>query len=271
MPDNTRAAQSRPLRIAQITDTHLYAEPDGQLLGLNTRHCLQLVIELALQSGPPDLVVASGDLAHDGTAQAYRQLRDCFGRIGKPVYCLPGNHDEAAALRQHLNDSCFNHTRSHFAGAWQLVFLDSTVAGSEGGHLAASELAALDTALQDKPEVPALICLHHQPVAVGSRWLDTMKVDNPEAFFAVVDRHPQVRAIVWGHVHQHFERRRNEVLLLAAPSTCLQFLPGSEQFAVEQIPPGYRWLDLYPDGSVKTGIERLPEIPGSIDLSTRSY
>jgi Icc protein len=77
--------------------------------------------------------------------------------------------------------------------------------------------------------------------------------------------------VVWGHVHQAFEQRRNEVLLLATPSTCLQFLPGSERFAVEQIPPGYRWLDLYPDGSLKTGIERLPHMPGTIDLSARGY
>ena len=94
---------------------------------------------------------------------------------------------------------------------------------------------------------------------------------DPDAFFAIVDRHPQVRVILWGHVHQEFAQRRNEVLLLAAPSTCLQFLPGSERFAVEEIPPGYRWLDLYPDGTLKTGIERLAQMPGSIDLSARGY
>ena len=271
MPNNRPAAQSAPLRIAQITDTHLYADPDGLLLGLNTRRCLQAVIELALQAGAVDLVVASGDLAHDGTAEAYQQVRDCFSRMAAPVCCLPGNHDEAGALRDHLNHGGFYSHRSHCLGAWQLLFLDSTVAGSEGGHLAATELAGLDAALRDRPDAPALVFLHHQPVAIGSRWLDSMKVDNPEALFAVIDRHPQVRAVVWGHVHQAFEQRRSEVLLLATPSTCLQFLPGSERFAVEQIPPGYRWLDLYPDGSLKTGIERLPHMPGTIDLSARGY
>lgn len=271
MPETTPAAPSAPVRIAQITDTHLYADPGGRLLGLNTRQCLLAVIELALQQGPPQLVLASGDLAHDGTAQAYRQLRDCFSRLGAPVYCLPGNHDEAVALREHLNHSRFHSVRSHRAGGWQLVFLDSSVAGREGGHLTDSELAALDAALGQQPDAPALICLHHQPVEVGSRWLDSMKVDNPDAFFAIVDRHPQVRVILWGHVHQEFAQRRNEVLLLAAPSTCLQFLPGSERFAVEEIPPGYRWLDLYPDGTLKTGIERLAQMPGSIDLSARGY
>jgi len=271
VPHNTPAAQSAPVRIVQITDTHLYADPDGRLLGLNTRHCLLAVIDLALQHGPPELVLASGDLAHDGTAQAYRQVRDCFARLDAPVFCLPGNHDEAGALREHLDQGPFHSVRSHRTGGWQLLFLDSSVAGSEGGHLASHELAALDAALCEQPDKPALICLHHQPVEVGSRWLDSMKVDNPQAFFAIVDRHPQVRAILWGHVHQEFAQRRNAVLLLATPSTCLQFQPGSERFAVQQIPPGYRWLDLYPDGTLQTGIRRLPQIPGSIDLSARGY
>ncbi len=271
MPDNAPAAQSQPLRIAQITDTHLYADPDGLLLGLNTRRCLEAVIQLALRSGQPDLVVASGDLAHDGSAQAYRQVRDCFSRIGSPVCCLPGNHDEGKALREHLNDGRFHNVRSHRLGTWQLIFLDSTVAGSEGGHLAETELRALDAELQNGPDTPALICLHHQPVEIGSRWLDTMKVNNPEPFFAIVDRHPQVRAVIWGHVHQVFEQQRGDVLWLAAPSTCVQFLPGSERFGIEEIPPGYRWLDLHPAGTLSTGIERLAQIPGTIDLSARGY
>ena len=133
MPANRPAAQSAPLRVAQITDTHLYADPDGLLLGLNTRRCLQAVIKLALQAEAVDLVVASGDLAHDGTAEAYQQVRNCFSRMAAPVCCLPGNHDEAGALRDHLNHGGFYSHRSHCLGAWQLLFLDSTVAGSEGG------------------------------------------------------------------------------------------------------------------------------------------
>jgi Icc protein len=249
----------------------LYADPHGELLGLKTRHCLDTVIKLVQSTGQPDMVVASGDLSHDGSTQSYQQLRDCFGRIGAPVYCLPGNHDEGAALHRWLNDDIFHHVRSHHAGGWLQVFLDSTVPGSEGGHLADRELDELHQALGAQPDLPALIWLHHQPVNIGSRWLDTMAVDNHEAFFAIVDQHPQVRAIAWGHVHQLYDTRRNGVQLLATPSTCLQFLPGSEDFAVDMIPPGYRWLELFADGSLRTGVERLQQIPGDINLQARGY
>ncbi len=260
-----------PLRIAQITDTHLYAAPDGRLLGLNTRDCLEQVLQLVQRGSAFDLVVASGDLAHDGSAAAYLDLRKQVGQLGIPAYCLPGNHDEAGAIRKHLGDGDFHCIRSLQAGGWQQVFLDSTLEGKDGGHLNAGELDMLSQALDAYPDLPTLVWLHHQPVLMGSRWLDTMAVDNPDDFFAIIDRHPQVRAIVWGHVHQIFERQRNNVRLLSTPSTCLQFLPGSDNFTVDEIPPGYRWLELYPDGNLETGVIRLESIPGKIDLTANGY
>jgi len=258
------------LRIAQITDTHLYADPDGRLLGLNTRVCLQQVVQLAARRHP-GIAVATGDLSHDASPQAYRLLQGCFSELQVPVYCLPGNHDEGAALRAALaGGPCHSTGFLHTAG-WQLVFVDSTVSGSDGGHIADSELQQLDSLLAQAAERPAVVWLHHQPVAIGSRWLDTMAVDNGAAFFQVIDRHPQVRAVVWGHVHQQFEQQRKQVALLASPSTCIQFLPGSEAFAIDPVPPGYRWLDLYSDGSVTTGVERLNTIPGRIDPAARGY
>jgi len=261
----------QPLRIIQITDTHLSATADGHLLGLNTRECLDKVVQLALENGAFDLAVASGDLAHDGSEAAYQRVREQIGQLGIPVYCLPGNHDKTDVLRKQLDHAEFHCVSSYLAGGWQLIFLDSTVEGQDGGHLGAEELEALSQALDTHPEQPAMVWLHHQPVPMGSRWLDTMAVDNPEDFFAIIDRHPQVRSIVWGHVHQAFEQQHKDVLLLAAPSSCLQFLPASSDFTVDLVPPGYRWLELYPDGSLQTGIERLASIPGRIDLTANGY
>jgi Icc protein len=45
------------------------------------------------------------------------------------------------------------------------------------------------------------------------------------------------------------------VQFLSTPSTCAQFLPHSEFFALDERPPGLRWLDLHPDGRVATPVE----------------
>lgn len=258
------------LRIAQITDTHLYADPEETLLGLNTRHCLQRVVELAARR-KPHLVVASGDLAHDASPVAYRAVRGCLEQLAVPVYCLPGNHDEAVEMRNCMNDAPFQTTSHLCAGGWQMLFMDSSVDGSEGGHLGTAELERLDRDLASAPDSPAIVWLHHQPVPVGSLWLDTMAVDNGNELLDIVDRHPQVRGIVWGHVHQLFEKRHKDTALLATPSTCIQFLPGSETFAVDHVPPGYRWFELYSDGRFASDVERLPGIPGKIDTTARGY
>ena len=140
------------------------------------------------------------------------------------------------------------------AGNWQLIFLDSTVPGAVHGHLREAELARLDVALQEQPERHALICLHHQPVPIGSTWLDELLLDNADALFAITDRHPQVRGILWGHVHQAFDATRHNVRLLASPSSCVQFKPGCVDFTVDDKPPGYRWLELSVDGRIETDV-----------------
>jgi Icc protein len=89
---------------------------------------------------------------------------------------------------------------------------------------------------------------------LGSRWLDRVGLQNADEFFAVIDRHPTVRGIVWGHVHQSYDGLRKGVRLLATPSTCAQFLPHAEEFALDRRPPGYRTLELKADGSILTDL-----------------
>jgi Icc protein len=55
-------------------------------------------------------------------------------------------------------------------------------------------------------------------------------------------------------VHQASDLSRNGVRFLTTPSTCFQFLPAADNFAVDTRPPGYRWLDLMADGTVATEV-----------------
>jgi Icc protein len=63
----------------------------------------------------------------------------------------------------------------------------------------------------------------------------------------------------WGHVHQSFDRRRHGVRLLGTPSTCAQFLPLSNEFAVDARPPAYRRLILRCDGTIETEVVWVEE------------
>ena len=91
------------------------------------------------------------------------------------------------------------------------------------------------------------------------------------ALFAVLDRFPQVRAVLWGHVHQEIDRQRNGVRLLASPSTCIQFAARSEDFQVSEEQPGYRWLRLHADGQVESGFERARDFEVKLDFNSPGY
>jgi Icc protein len=87
-----------------------------------------------------------------------------------------------------------------------------------------------------------------------SHWLDKVGLEDAEAFLALVHEHRNVRGVVWGHVHQALDCLVAGVRFMASPSTCAQFVPESEHFALDSRPPGYRVLELMPDGSIATEV-----------------
>lgn len=268
----TPARQQGTLRLVQLTDTHLYSDADGRLLGQNTRQTLELVLELISATyWPVDRVLLTGDLVQDESREGYRYLEQRLARLGTPCNGLPGNHDIFGLMTEAFASGTISVAPNIRCGTWNIIFLDSTVPGTEGGHLSAVQLQRLEAGLAANPKAHTIVCLHHQPVPVGSAWMDTMALDNPKDFFSVIDRSTQVRGILWGHVHQSFSGRRNGVALLGTPSTCIQFAPGSEHFAIDSLTPGFRWLELNPDGSITTGIERIAAYPDPIDQTTRGY
>jgi Icc protein len=184
---------------------------------------------------------------------------------------LPGNHDDRAAMEAAGGSHRLPGTI--LAGNWQLVMLDSQVPGEVGGELGAVELAHLKACLEEAAAagLHVLICLHHQPVTIGCGWLDEQMVADAADFFAVVDEFDCVRGILWGHVHQEVDTVRSDVRLLASPSTCVQFAPGCENFKADDKPPGYRWLDLAPDGGIATGVSRVGDVTFEVDLESGGY
>jgi Icc protein len=87
-----------------------------------------------------------------------------------------------------------------------------------------------------------------------SEWLDTVGLEDAEAFQAVIARHKNIRGISWGHVHQSLDLFMGGVRYMATPSTCAQWTPLSSDFAVDDKPPGYRVLELMPDGAIATEV-----------------
>ncbi len=266
------AGSDRNLRVLQFTDTHFFKNTEHKLLGVDTSSSFSDVYKLAQKEGIPDFYLFTGDLSQDETEESYKRLSSAVKDAGAPCYFLPGNHDRRKEMQAGLlwPGSPFKQDRRIIAGNWQVILLDTLVDGEVGGHLSETELAFLENSLRQEPDLHALVCLHHHPVAMGARWLDNIGVDNGDEFMNLLSGFPSVKAVLWGHVHQEYESRSAGMLMLATPSTCVQF-KRSDQFGVDALPPGYRWLELSPSGKIQSAVVRTSSIAKGLELSSAGY
>ena len=96
---NLTVAGGAPVRILQITDTHLFAEKHETLLGVNTWESYQAVLSaIHAENRACDLIVATGDLAQDQSSAAYQHFAEGIASFSAPCVWLPGNHDFQPAM-----------------------------------------------------------------------------------------------------------------------------------------------------------------------------
>jgi 3',5'-cyclic-AMP phosphodiesterase len=250
------------VRLIQITDTHLQADPEAELKGTNVRRSLMAVLDL-VRKQERDFwgFLLTGDLSHDETPESYRALADLLAPFDRPAYALAGNHDDPAAMAEGFGTAVHTGRRHLMGDGWDLVMADTRVPGETGGALSNAELAALDDALKAGPDGPVLLALHHHPVPTGSAWMDAIALEKPERLMDLVVRHPRVRCVAWGHVHQAQDATLGRVRFLGTPATCIQFRPDCAEFTLDDAAPGYRRLDLRPDGALATKVRRLKDRP----------
>src|SRR5688500_7212743 len=90
------------ITVIQSTNSHLYGDAAATLRGINAAESRERT--LADASGHiamADAILVTGDLVQDD-AGGYERLRRLFARLGKPVLCVPGNHDLVRQMRAAL-------------------------------------------------------------------------------------------------------------------------------------------------------------------------
>jgi Icc protein len=215
---------SRPFLLVQLSDPHIGAtwgvgDPVSRL-----RAAVESVGNLP---DAPDAVLMSGDLADNATDREYEVVRDLLSRLGTPVYVLPGNHDERDTLRRNFDLPGAAATPVQYAvdlGPARLVVLDSTRPREVPGELDADRLSWLDAELAREPDQVTVLALHHPPVSTGIEAWDELglPVSDRRALADVLQRHPQVRRILAGHIHRTMAAELAGCPVLTVPSTYVQ-------------------------------------------------
>jgi Icc protein len=233
----------------------LFADLYGELRGVRTADSLQSVLDhYSIADWRADRVLATGDLIHDDSALAYERFRDLLLPMKMRIHCVPGNHDVRDLMRNICERPPFSYCACEEIDDWLLVGLDSCISGEAGGAVSRDELERLSDVVARSSAKHVLVFLHHPPIPLGSKWLDSVSMANGDEVLERLRMLGRVRALAFGHVHQEYDDAYEGIRIMATPSTCRQFEPRSDEFAVDDKPPAYRRIELGADGSVTTEV-----------------
>lgn len=252
------------MRVLQITDLHIMPEPNTEIYGVDSYKSLVRVLNEALSlEVKPDLIVATGDLAEDGSCQSYERLRKLFLSVDIPVFVLPGNHDSVVNMEKSLIGGAIQMAPQYFAGGWNFIFLNSQVIGYGHGELRGDQLRELDQTLTRNPQTPTLIAFHHTPLSPcpspGCRLIGR------DALFDLLERRHNAKCVITGHAHEDKSLACGAALVVTTPATCAQGIHAQEGDGVDHNDfwdshgfdtsrHGYRTLDLSSDGTVTSQV-----------------
>lgn len=199
--------------------------------------------------------LVTGDVIQDDSEAAYGRFRDLLLPLKLRVHCVPGNHDVRDLMKAVCVRPPFSYCAWEEIGDWLLVGLDSCIKDTAGGEVSQEELDRLSDIVMSSAARHVLVYLHHPPIPMGSKWLDSVGLANGDEVLERLRTLRCVRALTFGHVHQAYDDVYEDIRILATPSTCAQFKPGSDKFAVDDKPPAYRRIELHPDGEVTTELQ----------------
>lgn len=267
----TQATEEKPLKILQITDLHILPEAGDTMLGIDTEHYFQAVVQQARTDNHYDLVLVTGDLTQHPCPASYQRILAELEKLHTPCLCLPGNHDDLALMQQVFRGPVISCEKQVILAGWQIICLNSQIPGSPCGRLNAAELEFLESCLRQHPEHFAMIAVHHHCLPTNSEWMDTMQIENSAELLELLARYPKARAITFGHIHQDLHSKLDNLEIFAAPATCFQSKLDSREFALEQTPPGYRSFSLHPDGRITSEVLRLPGLLSELQMNSEGY
>lgn len=235
--------------LLQISDLHI-REPGRLAYGrLDTAPYLRQAVDTILRlAQAPDAIVLTGDLTDFGRDEEYAHLRRLLTSLSMPLYLMPGNHDDREQMRRSFPDHTYLGNEgfvqySVAIGAMQLIALDTVVPGASHGSLCESRLEWLAETLNQHPDRPIVIAMHHPPFSTLIGHMDQIGLMSGAAELEkLIAKHPNVERVICGHLHRSIHVRFGGSIAMTAPSpahqVCLDLSPSAPS-AWTLEPPGF--------------------------------
>lgn len=194
--------------LIQLTDLHVHPEGAPPRPGTDTADLMARALQAIDDAGMrPGALLFTGDLAEHGDPAEYRRLRalvePAAARIGAPAVYVAGNHDDRAALREHLlGVPATAEPLDHVVrlGDLRIIVLDSTVPGRGYGELTDRQLGWLRARLAEPVPAGTVLAVHHPPLPTAAPLSAVIGLQRPEDLAAVLAG-SDVRIVLAGHTH----------------------------------------------------------------------
>ncbi len=207
------------MRIVQLSDSHISHEHPARTAELEA--CIGYINALEQQ---PDVVVHTGDIAHNGLAEEYATARRIMDRLSTPYFVIGGNRDNRAQLIDAFSGGGHAATRHGFLQFSvedfdvRLICIDTVSDHSNKGRLCALRRSDVEAMLRSDTARPAVLCMHHPPfeasVAPDPRQYEDWQ--EVVAFTEMISQFGHIRGVYCGHIHRFMETR-----IASLPATVL--------------------------------------------------
>jgi 3',5'-cyclic AMP phosphodiesterase CpdA len=197
-----------PVRLLHISDLHA---------GSVEETAVERSLEPLVERVQPELIVASGDLAHRGRRREHERAAAFLRGLGRPLLVIPGNHDIPYSF-----PARFTRPWAEFERQWETVEPvfradDLVVVGlnsvrpwrHQSGGIRSGQIARVKELLANAPEgALRVVVLHHH--LIGAPWRSRKKpvARRSEVLAGLVDAGAEL--ILAGHIHQAAVSERHE-------------------------------------------------------------
>lgn len=251
---------SQVIKLLHLTDLHLFGDINSTLNGINPLQTLSRIIETisnTLKNTQLDAIVLTGDISQDYSLASYKNAKKLLETLNLPVFATMGNHDYLSYFNKIFGNP--NQTINQISNidGWQIILVNTQLYHHVDGLISDDDLLNLEQTLAKNPQKPTVIFLHHQVLPIESAWIDKLGLQHPQQFLKIIDQYSNIKAVVCGHVHQDTTHQRNNVQFWSTPATSWQFTVKNEVFKLDPLMPGYRLINLHPDGTITTEVIRI--------------
>ena len=246
------------IKLVQISDSHLFAEPERLHCGANVYQNLKQVLHYISCIDHVDAIIFTGDLTQDHSAASYQRFNELVeaAELTCPLYYLAGNHDDEQTMNTELNSKVISSNKEIQFNNWQVQLIDSK-SETPAGHINDVSLTkAVKISAENKYNV---LFMHHHPVDVGY-FIDKHGLTNQQQFWQSINQINNMQAIFCGHVHRGCTINKgalNNIAVHTCPATSIQFDPSQNTVSALDVGPGMRIITLHADGKITSFLKYL--------------